>query len=202
MGTSYTYEIEKGNIKNFKDFAKLCSRAFGATIHMRDESLNEVYRKREIDPYYQEEVNEIESELIYLKQYPLEAFEKRKKEIQEDIEYTQKQINEKIKYGEIVNEIVKQANEWSPPTKEHERFKKFVLEQLSYAQSDCDVNYYEISLKELENEFKTLTLEDFIKQKTNQLERDLERTLNDFRKQKEICDESNDWIEKLHESLK
>lgn len=45
MPTGYTAGIIDGKIKDFKEFAKLCSRAF--IVHLRDEPINSEYKKRE-----------------------------------------------------------------------------------------------------------------------------------------------------------
>ena len=46
MPTGYTAEILNGEIKTFPEFAKKCARAFGAMIHMRDDSLDATYKKK------------------------------------------------------------------------------------------------------------------------------------------------------------
>jgi hypothetical protein len=51
MPTGYTSEILDGTTKTFQDFAKICMRALGATIHMRDEKLNEEYKPQKTNNY-------------------------------------------------------------------------------------------------------------------------------------------------------
>jgi hypothetical protein len=46
MPTGYTEPILKGEIDNFKNFAKICMRNFGATMHMRDKSYDKEYEER------------------------------------------------------------------------------------------------------------------------------------------------------------
>ena len=40
MTTGYTDAVGKGEITEFKDYALLCARAFGACVSMRDEPLD------------------------------------------------------------------------------------------------------------------------------------------------------------------
>ena len=42
MPTGYTAGILEGKIKTFPEFAKICMRAFGAAIHMRDNGLCQI----------------------------------------------------------------------------------------------------------------------------------------------------------------
>ncbi len=127
MPTAFTERIEKGEITNFKDFAKLCTRAFSAAIHMRDESLDSSYRKRYVDPYYLESLDEVKHELLFLEQYPHEAYESEKKKIIEDLEFCEKEISKRLENKKLVDKIFKEANEWVVPTDEHIGFRNFVI---------------------------------------------------------------------------
>ena len=40
MGTAYTHFIENGEITDWKDFLKLCTRAFGVFAEIREEPLS------------------------------------------------------------------------------------------------------------------------------------------------------------------
>ena len=46
MPTGYTAGIIDGKTETFQDFAKQCMRAFGVTIHMRDENMDKGYELR------------------------------------------------------------------------------------------------------------------------------------------------------------
>jgi hypothetical protein len=56
MPTGYTSGIIDGKITTFQQFAKLCMRAFGATIHMRDESMDAEYTPDKPSEYYPKEI--------------------------------------------------------------------------------------------------------------------------------------------------
>jgi hypothetical protein len=59
MPTGYTAGIIDGEITTFEQFATQCSRAFGATIHMRDNPLDSPYEPRTPSQYY---VNSLQSQ--------------------------------------------------------------------------------------------------------------------------------------------
>ena len=95
MPTGYTDPILKGKITNFKDYAKLCMRAFGAAIHMRDDSLDIEYTKREPSQYHIDSLKSWEERLTELKSMTDEQLmEKRRNEIQDDIDYHQTKVTE------------------------------------------------------------------------------------------------------------
>ena len=97
MPTGYTAGVVDGTIKTFNDFAKSCMRAFGATIHMRDEPLNRKYEQRVPGVYYIESLEEAKKELALLETLPDEHFvNKIHSEIKADIRYNLEKI-EKIK---------------------------------------------------------------------------------------------------------
>lgn len=52
MPTGYTAGILDGEINTFEEFAKTCMRAFGATIHMRDEPLSKTYEPEKTSDYH------------------------------------------------------------------------------------------------------------------------------------------------------
>lgn len=202
MPTAFTHYIERGEITKFSDFAKLCTRAFGAVIHMRDESLDTPYIKREVDSYYKERVSDVENKIKRLKDNPSEVYESYKKALSEDINHYKDEINERNSRKKIVASLIKEANEWIPPTKEHENFKNFVLEQLKYAQTDVDTFYYETTIIDWQKELDTLTLEKFVEERTSELNENLINAIDDLELQQKSCDESNQWVEELFKSLK
>ena len=59
MPTGYTAGIIDGEITTFEQFAIQCTRAFGATIHMRDNPLDSPYEPRTPSDHY---VNSLQSQ--------------------------------------------------------------------------------------------------------------------------------------------
>ena len=56
MPTGYTAGILDGTIKDFPTFAKQCMRAFGATIHMREEPASKEYEPRVPSDYHKQQL--------------------------------------------------------------------------------------------------------------------------------------------------
>ncbi len=56
MPTGYTAGILDGKITTFQQFAKQCMRAFGATIHMRDDDMDAEITPRTPSDYYSKEI--------------------------------------------------------------------------------------------------------------------------------------------------
>ena len=61
MPTGYTAGILDGTTKDFKQFAKHCSRAF--IVHLRDEPIDSEYKKREVSDYHIKEIEKAKAEL-------------------------------------------------------------------------------------------------------------------------------------------
>ena len=202
MSTAFTDHIENGKLTKFSDFAKLCAKAFGAAIHMRDKNLDTPYVKREVEPYYKERLSDVENDINALKNNPEDVYKKYKKALSEDINLYKDEIIERNSRKEIVTSLVKEANDWTPPTKEHESFKNFVLEQLKYAEQDVDTFYYERQIEDWQKELDNMTLDKFIEERTHELNGELMRANGDLETQQKNCDESNQWVEELFKSLK
>src|SRR5688572_13460567 len=63
MPTGYTAGILSGETKSFKQFAIDCMRAFGATIHMRDEPMDKPYEPRTPSEYYSKRIGELKKQI-------------------------------------------------------------------------------------------------------------------------------------------
>lgn len=144
MPTGYTAGIIDGDIENFEQYAKLCMRNFAATYHMRDDPFDAEYRPRLPDNYYACRIKDIEREIDHLKSISdaqlitdiEEQAIKRKARLQDLVERNREA-------DRALNAILTQAVEWHPPTPEHEKFKKFMIDQLvETIDQDCDVVDY------------------------------------------------------------
>ena len=63
MPTGYTAGIIDGKTETFQEFAKQCMRAFGATIHMRDENMDKEYEPRTPSDYHTKALEEAKEKL-------------------------------------------------------------------------------------------------------------------------------------------
>lgn len=63
MPTGFTDKILNGEITSFEEFAILCTRAFGATFHMRNSPVDVEYEKRTPNEYYQNSIDKLNKEI-------------------------------------------------------------------------------------------------------------------------------------------
>ena len=132
MPTGYTSYIKDGKITSGTEFLKLCTRAFGIAIDLKDESLDVPTPNHfEPHPYYEKAYKD--SLVSREKAYSMTL-----EEVKEDIiskyddnkgraaKILEGYKDEDKKYLKVREEVEK----WIPPTPEHENLKKFCLEQI------------------------------------------------------------------------
>lgn len=202
MPTGYTYGVIEGKIKDFPEFAKTCMRAFGATIHLRDEPLDKEYEPRVPCDYHSEELskgilNLETAKTISDEELIAKEFERRS----ERKEYLRGQIK-KIKEQKIVLEkMLKEVTKWTPPTHDHINFKNFMVEQLqSTIDRDGSTEYYDIELKNIDK--KTLDAKAMRQEMIDDVTGQIEYHTKEYKKELERCNESNKWVNDLLKSLK
>jgi len=135
MPSGYTAPIAEKNL-TFPQFAMLCARAFGACISMRDDPLDAPIPEK-VEPmstYHKEHIAKSEEELKTLlaikTKKDKEAWAKRKlkREIATAKKY--KEDDEKKNDMSKYKAMLEQVRDWTPPTTDHEDFKKFMIDQL------------------------------------------------------------------------
>jgi len=120
MPTGYTAGIIDGSIKDFKEYAILCTRAFGATIHMRDESLSTKVEARKPSTYHLDVITGLEKEMEKNEKMSDEdLIAELKKNIEEDIERYESYIEKAKQTREKLLAFKSEAEKWNPPTDEH-----------------------------------------------------------------------------------
>ena len=132
MPTGYTAYIEDGDIATGKEFLKLCTRAFGIAVDLKDESLsvptpthfepNTYYKKRykkALEDFNEANNLTFDNAKIQMKA----AYERR---ISDYKSWAEKGSLMNEKYAKVRKEV----EEWIPPTEEHQSLKKFALEQI------------------------------------------------------------------------
>ncbi len=204
MPTGYTAGVIDGTIKSFKEFAKNCMRAFGATIHMRDEPLSKKYEPRVPDEYYYEKVEEAKKNLAELDTLPDEHFINQEHEkIKENIRYYSKKLSEVKEARSRLDSLLNETSEWEPPTTEHIEFKNFMIQQLTETiKHDGDVGYYEEEIEDLYKELDTpIDLDAVKKDLRESYEYDLDRSQKRLAEEIERCKTSNDWVDQLLKSI-
>jgi hypothetical protein len=203
MPTGYTSGIIDGKTKTFEEYAKQCMRAFGATIHMRDDSLNSEYEPRTPSSYYTDRIFELQKELDDLKNTSDEKLlENIKSKYAEQKEYLAKRVLEKEKTRTLLYKFLNTAINYNPPTEEHVGIKKFMIEQLEMTiSSDCDTDYELTELQKLKSLANNVDVAQIREELTSSINESLEYYQKEFNKELKRCTDSNLWVEHFLQSL-
>lgn len=203
MPTGYTARIIDGKISNFQQFAKLCMRNFGATIHMRDESLDAEYTPRTPGTYYQDQIDKFNLELSIIKNMTAEEIiSKKVKSLTESQEYHLNAINIANENRKILSALLEDARNFSPPTENHHGIKAFMIEQLeSTIDFDCKTEYHEEKLREIKSQLENLDSETTIKELSEAAEKSLAYHKQSLKEEEDRCKESNDWVSEFLKAI-
>ena len=192
MPTGYTEDIYNGKNVTFKDFALKCARAFGACVHQREDNIDDPPKLKKPDiAYYEDKLKKAK------------AFKKPTKAeynlyIAKETEYLEIELAKNEKRLADYKAMLVNVKNWLPPTKEHFRFKEFMMEQLNgsiYADSS---EYYVKELKRI----KTLTYKDYCGILKTDAENDILSYIDEIKKEKARTEKSNKWLTELFKSLK
>ena len=205
MPTGYTAGIIDGEITTFEQFATQCTRAFGATIHMRDNPLGSPYEPRTPSEYY---TNSLQSQREELERMELLTDEDIVREFEssmrDNLEYHEKGMEKDRANLEKLNSILSSAKAWVPPTEEHESLRDFMIEQIeSTIKVDGDPSYHVNKIVQIKQE-----MEDGIDPKVyregriKEIEDRITYYEGEIQKELERCKRSNDWMDKFFESIK
>ena len=193
MPTGYTEDIYEGKDVSFSDFALKCARAFGACIEQRDDDLNDKPKliEKTKDSY---NIKKLEEAKKWKKPTKAEFDAYVKKQTA----YYNEQIDKQNKLKASYQRMLDKANAWTPPTKEHEGLKKFMINQLTESMEfDCSNDYYQREL----NNIKQLTYNEYVKDMRDRNKRDIEYHTNALKEDNERVDTRNAWISALYKSL-
>ena len=130
MPTGYTADISKGI--SFEKFVLTCARAMGALIMMRDEPSDApILDKFEPSDYHPKELAKAEQEysfLLHLEKDQVKQYAER--DYSDAVESWKKRKDEKLELENKYKEMLAKVVQWNPPTKEHEGFKDFMMQQI------------------------------------------------------------------------
>lgn len=202
MPTGYTSYIKDGKITSGKEFLKLCTRAFGIAIDLKDESLDVPTPNHfEPHPYYEKAYKD--SLVSREKAYSM-TFE----EVKEDIiskyhdnegraaKILEEYKDEDKKYLKVREEVEK----WIPPTPEHENLKKFCLEQIDMSLNTGLYEWYE---KDINKELDTSddTVRKYIDNLKDYADEKLKRAYKNWQEELRRVEEKNLWMKQFLDSL-
>jgi hypothetical protein len=119
--------------------------------------------------------------------------------VKETIADYEKSIKEKNELKKRYSDILENAKNWQPPTKEHERLKAFMIEQLTDSRSfDCGgLDYYEHEIKVV----SAMTYKDYVTKKLTEHNRSIERHKEYEARDINNIKQRNKWIKDLYDSL-
>jgi prefoldin subunit 5 len=204
MPTGYTQGIIDGSIKTFKEYATQCIRAFGAAIHMRDDSMSTPYKSRETDTYHQKKLQEEHKNLLKLNRTTDEQLlVDTRKELEESIKYYKNKKQEIEKTRQKLESFLKQAEDYVPPTLDHETYKTFLKQQLEETiKWDGNSEYHDKEIESLEKAIHNLSAEKIRKDRTETILHSIDYHSENWQKELIRVKNANQWIEDALNSLK
>jgi|TARA_R110000868_G_scaffold89133_3_gene248232 hypothetical protein len=205
MPTGYTAGILDGKVNTFEEFATVCTRAFGATIHMRDNPMDSPYEPRTPSDYH---TNSIQSKRERLEEIESMSDEKIVEDFNtqlgEDLKYHQTKMEEDKRNLEKLNSMLESAKSWVPPTEDHQPFRNFMIEQIeSTIKVDGDPSYHVNKMVGIKKQMEEgINPKEYREETIQEIKSQISYHETEYQKELVRCKDSNDWMDKFFESIK
>ena len=205
MPTGYTAGILDGKVNTFEEFATVCTRAFGATIHMRDNPMDSPYEPRTPSDYH---TNSIQSKRERLEEIESMSDEKIVEDfntqLEEDLKYHQTKMEEDKRNLEKLNSMLESAKSWIPPTEDHQPFRNFMIEQIeSTIKVDGDPSYHVNKMVGIKKQMEEgINPKEYREETIQEIKSQISYHETEYQKELVRCKDSNDWMDKFFESIK
>ena len=205
MPTGYTAGILDGKVNTFEEFATVCTRAFGATIHMRDNPMDSPYEPRTPSDYH---TNSIQSKRERLEEIESMSDEKIVEDfntqLEEDLKYHQTKMEEDKRNLEKLNSMLESAKSWVPPTEDHQPFRNFMIEQIeSTIKVDGDPSYHVNKIVGIKKQMEEgINPKEYREETIQEIKSQISYHETEYQKELVRCKDSNDWMDKFFESIK
>lgn len=205
MPTGYTAGILDGKVNTFEEFATVCTRAFGATIHMRDNPMDSPYEPRTPSDYH---TNSIQSKRERLEEIESMSDEKIVEDfntqLEEDLKYHQTKMEEDKRNLEKLNSMLESAKSWVPPTEDHQPFRNFMIEQIeSTIKVDGDPSYHVNKMVGIKKQMEEgINPKEYREETIQEIKSQISYHETEYQKELVRCKDSNDWMDKFFESIK
>ena len=205
MPTGYTAGILDGKVNTFEEFATVCTRAFGATIHMRDNPMDSPYEPRTPSDYH---TNSIQSKRERLEEIESMSDEKIVEDFNtqlgEDLKYHQTKMEEDKRNLEKLNSMLESAKSWIPPTEDHQPFRNFMIEQIeSTIKVDGDPSYHVNKMVGIKKQMEEgINPKEYREETIQEIKSQISYHETEYQKELVRCKDSNDWMDKFFESIK
>ena len=204
MPTGYTAYIEDGDITTGKEFLKLCTRAFGVAIDLKDEPLSVPTPTHfEPDTYYKERY---EKALEDFNEANNLTFDNAKIQMKAAYEKRISDYKSRAEKESLMNEkytkVRKEIEEWIPPTEEHQSLKKFALEQIDMCITKQEyIDEYLEKSKEVFDDSNE-AVKKYIGDNIQCCKDNLDRAYKSWKEELERTEKKNIWIKKFLESIR
>ncbi len=194
MPTAYTQKVQDGTITEFSDFALDCARAFGALVALRDEPGAEIPDRFEPSDHHFRQAEVAKAELSRLQGLSKHDAEKEMtREIQKWRDRRTQTAHDLDMYRKRYGDMLDRVHRWTPPTKDHEELKKFMIEQLSESiKFDCREYIPPRPISQCDK---------WLSDKIEQAERSRDYHEREYLKGVERAAERTRWLKALRESL-
>jgi len=201
MPTGYTAGILDGTIKDFKQFAKGCSRAF--MISMRDEPNDAEYKEMKPTDFHLKKIKESEDKL---KQFELftgeEVIYYKKGELIKNREYHEKAKVEGNENDIKLNQFLERAKLYKPPTDAHKSIAEFMVEQLETTiDYDGNSTYHHDELKKVASKIENLNEEEVRSEMKVEATKNIAYHTKEHAKELQRCKDNNKWYSDFMESI-
>jgi hypothetical protein len=198
MPTGYTSPVKDKDDYTFEDFVWSCARGFGALIHMREEGLDADITLPEESSYREDAIARATQKLTELKAMTLSQVKKRQdEEHNEKIESAKKCVQEEQKSLQRYNSMLAKVEAWTPPTDDHVKLRKFMIEQLTESiKFDCSGDYWKNMLEQ-----EKVSPSTWLKRCISDTEEDIAYHTTKAREEHEIFLKGIEWIAQLQQSI-
>lgn len=199
MPTGYTADIAKGI--TFKEYALSCARNFGALILMRDETKDApIPDAFEPSDYHSNALKKAEDRIRELRL--MSSDEVAKAAITDhhaQVERHREAIAEKAQLKGKYQAMLDQVKAYTPPSPDHENFKKFMVSQIEESiEFDCGGTYHENALRDLSEPMDPC---DWLDEKLAKAREDAAYHDKNLAEEVKRTAERNRWVRQLRASL-
>lgn len=194
MPTGYTSDLYDLKDVSRNDFILTCARAFGATIHQRDDNIKDRPKHRVpnytyIDESYNRAIRDLDAATKWT---PDEADREARKSYEKAMDSWERSVAKSAARRAKYESMLRQIRRWEPPTEEHEGLKTFMIEQLEESiRFDCH-GYTEPS---------EMTGKEYKEQTLAAARRDIKYYEERRIEERDRANGANKWIDDLYESL-
>lgn len=193
MSTGYTAGVQDGTVTEFRAFALICAREFGACIMQRDDPMSERPKHREPTDYHVRALAAARERLARAQSMTVEAAG-----VLADAEYAKATADyyaAQTRSHAIAHRyflMLRRVEKWTPPTAEHSRLKAFMVSQLT---ESAEFDSYEPTRP------VHRTGAEWLEAERATASKDVGYHENAEAEEQARCAESNAWIDALYASL-